>query len=70
METVYIKNTTAELDYGMDWSTWCSSAETISTYLVSVDSTLLTIATYSESSKVVTAWLSGGTVGQNYTVAK
>ena len=69
MEKLFYKDPNAVLDYAVDWSTWLATGESISTYSVSVDSSLITIATYSVSSAVVTAWLSGGYVGQSYTVS-
>lgn len=69
MIDVFTKDATAELDYPMDWSTWCGTAELITTYAVTVDSSLLTISSHSRTSNTIQTWLSGGTVGQNYTVS-
>ena len=70
MEEVYLKDPDAVLDFAIDWATsWLATSEAVSTYSVTVDSTLLTISTHGESSGVVTAWLSGGTVNQDYTVS-
>lgn len=69
MIKLFYKDPDAVLDYAMDWSTWLASGENISTYVVTADSSLITISTHSISSAVVTAWLSGGHVGQTYTVA-
>lgn len=69
MEAVFQKDPDAVLDYAVDWSTWLASAETISTYAVSANSTLITIATAAQSSGVVTTWLSGGYAGSDYTVS-
>lgn len=69
MEVVFTKDPEAVLDYAMDWSSWLSSAEVISTYLVTADSSLITISTHAKSSGVVTAWLSGGVAGCNYKVS-
>lgn len=68
MEKLFYKDPNAVLDYAVDWSTWLATGETISTYTVAVDSSLITISTYSMSSGVVKAWLSGGNVGQTYAV--
>jgi hypothetical protein len=69
MEALFFKDPDAYLDYAVDWSTWVSSAENITTYSITVNSSLITVATYSQSGNVVTAWLSGGVVGQTYTVS-
>jgi hypothetical protein len=69
MEALYYKDPDAYLDYAMDWSTWVSTGESLSTYVVAVNSSLLTISTHSLSGNTVTAWLSGGVVGQVYTVS-
>ena len=69
MEKLFYKDPDAVLDYAMDWSTWLATGENLSTYLVTVDSSLITISTHSISSPIVTAWLSGGNVGQTYTVS-
>jgi hypothetical protein len=69
MEKLFYKDPDAELDYSVDWSTWLASGESVSTYAVAVNSSLITISTYSITSAVVTAWLTGGNVGQTYTVS-
>jgi len=69
MEKLFYKDPDAELDYAVDWSTWLATGENISTYVVTADSSLITISTHSISSAVVTAWLSGGNVGQTYNVS-
>ena len=61
------KDPDAVLNYAVDWSDWLEIGETISSYVVIVDSGL-TLVTDSEAEGVVTAWLSGGTVGKAYTV--
>lgn len=78
MGSVYYKDPSAVLDYRFDWraltngtgkSDWLASGETISTHTVTattgltVDSSSLT-----DTSSSVTAWLSGGTAGETYTV--
>ena len=69
MEALFYKDPDAYLDYAMDWSTWLNTGENVSTYVVSVNDTVLTIATFTKSSNIVTAWLSGGASGQTYTVS-
>lgn len=69
MEALFYKDPDAYLDYAMDWSTWLATGENISTYVISVNNTALTIATWSMSSNIVTSWLQGGVSGQTYTVS-
>jgi len=67
-EAIFIKDPDAVLDYAFDWNTWLASGETISSRVVTAD-TGLTKVSDSESSGIVTAWLSGGTAGTSYNVA-
>lgn len=64
----YFKDPDAVLDFSFDWSAWLEDIENISTRTITVD-TGLTKNSDSESSGVVTAWLSGGTAGTTYEVA-
>lgn len=68
VETNFEKDPSAVLDYAFDWSDWLESGETISSHTITVD-TGLTKDSDSESSGVVTVWLSGGTHGIDYIVA-
>jgi hypothetical protein len=78
---IFTKDPDAVLDYKFDWapltngaegglSDWLASGETISTRTITV-STGLTKDSDSptDTNTSITVWLSGGTVGQNYTVA-
>jgi len=65
----FLKDPDAILDYAIDWSDWLATSETISSRTVSVESGLIESSTDTESSGVVTMWLSGGTVGTTYSVA-
>lgn len=60
------------LDYSWDWNDaddpWLASGETISSYTVTVPSGI-TKDSDGEASGKVTAWLSGGAVGNTYAVA-
>ena len=67
-EKEFFKDPDSILDYAFDWSDWLESGETISTHTITV-SIGLTKDSDSESSGVVTIWLSGGTAGTNYTLA-
>ena len=64
----FAKDPQAVLDYAIDWTKWLDevgdSIET-STWIVP---TGLTKVTETNTSKLATVWLSGGTVGENYTV--
>lgn len=63
----FIKDPDAVLDFMFDWSLWLSGGETITTSTVTV-SAGINLDSSSNTSTRVTAWLSGGTVGQPYTV--
>ena len=69
MAQIFIKDPDEILDYAFDWSSWLATGETISTRTISVESGLTESSTDTESSGVVTVWLSGGTVGNEYDVA-
>ena len=66
------KDPDAVLDYSFDWDDaadpWLEAAETISSHIVTVESGL-TLDSDIEADGKVTAWLSGGTAGQTYSVA-
>lgn len=69
MADTFTKDPSAVLDYAFDWSTWLDSdnSETISSHTVTAE-TGITLDSDSESDGVVTAWMSAGTAGKNYTV--
>ena len=76
MSNVKRKDPDAKLDYPFDWraktnghgdSDWLAPNETIVSYVITVD-TGLTLLSSSESNGIVTAWISGGTVGTTYRV--
>ena len=60
------KDPSAVLDYAWNWADWLGD-DTISTHTITVP-TGLTLASSTATSSAVTAWLSGGTAGQAYTV--
>lgn len=62
------KDPDAVLDYVFDWSSWLADGETISSHEAEVG-TGITKDSDSESSGIVTIWLSGGTHGNDYLVA-
>lgn len=62
------KDPHAKLDYAIDWSTWLLSGETISTSTWTVGTGLTTESTGKADTSTL-IWLSGGTAGNEYTVA-
>ena len=68
VEKNFEKDPSAVLDYAFNWNDWLESGETISSHVVTVE-TGLTKDSDSESSGVVTVWLSGGTHGEDYIIA-
>ena len=67
-----IKAPNAVLDYGFNWrpegEEWLEEDETITSYVITVPTGIVKESD-SESDGVVTVWLSGGTVGQNYKIS-
>ncbi len=68
MARSFIKDPSAVLDYGFDWSDWLNTGETISSVVWTVP-TGLTKDSQSNTSTIATVWLSSGTAGQSYQVA-
>ena len=64
----FTKDPDAVLDFHFDWSGWLASGETISSYVITTQ-TGITKDSDSDSSGIVTVWLSGGTAGSNYSLA-
>lgn len=64
----YRKDPDANLDYGIDWSDWLASGETISVSAWTVPSGI-TEGTKSNDGTTVKVWLSGGTAGEIYTIS-
>ena len=67
-EKVLLKDPDAILDYAFDWTDWLEAGETISSQTITVAAGI-TKDSDSESSGIVTIWLSGGTDGTDYIVA-
>ncbi len=75
----YTKDPVAVLDYKFDWKTksngrgysdWLGTTETITSFVVAVPAGItLDSSTATDTNTTVTAWLSGGTAGTDYTVA-
>ncbi len=62
----FTKDPNAVLDYSVDWSRWLDG-DTIATSVWTVPSGLTKVSDTSTTTKT-TAWLSGGTADQSYTV--
>jgi hypothetical protein len=67
MTDTFYKDPEAVLDYVWDWSDWLEVGETIVTALVTVP-TGLVLDLQTNTTTTVTAWLSGGTIGNGYAV--
>lgn len=63
----YLKDPDATLDFGIDWSDWLASGETISTSVWTVEAGIMEESN-SHTDDVATIWLSGGTAGNTYTL--
>ena len=68
LDTQYLKDPSAVLDWSFDWTDWLAIDETIITHTVTAD-TGITVDSSDEKAGFVTVWLSGGTAGENYKVA-
>ena len=66
MARSFVKDPDAVLDYEWDWAAWLGT-DTIASHTVTA-ATGLTVDTSEATTTAVTAWLSGGTVGQTYSV--
>jgi hypothetical protein len=65
---VYIeKDPYAVLDYTLDWTNWMPDSDTITSVSVTADSGI-TVDSTSNTSYIVTAYISGGTAGNIYNV--
>ena len=66
MARSFVKDPNAVLDYEWDWSAWLGT-DTIASHTVTA-ATGLTVDSTEATDTAVTVWLSGGTVGQTYSV--
>lgn len=64
---LYSKDPDAVLDYEVSWASWLATGETISTSTFAVP-VGITKDSESNTTTAATVWLSGGTVGQSYTI--
>lgn len=69
MPSSFLHDPTAVLDYVVDWTAWLASGETISvsTWTVPAGITQTTPAPSTNGTKD-TIWLTGGTIGTEYTI--
>ena len=67
MSCVFTKDPDATLDYQFDWSDWLPSGDTISSSSLIIPNGL-TLESESNTTNQVTAWLSGGVAGTDYTI--
>jgi hypothetical protein len=71
MAQIYTKDPDDDLDYAFNWADWLATGETISSYTLTVPTGLTEgsgAKATSESSGVITYWISGGTAGSSYDV--
>jgi broad specificity phosphatase PhoE len=61
------KDPSATLDWKFNWTNWLSAAEEISSATVTVSAGLTKVSD-TNTANTVTVWLSGGTLGESYTV--
>jgi hypothetical protein len=62
------KDPNAKLDYGIDWSLWLETGETISASIWTlVDGIVGTAASFSSTQTLI--WISGGDDGKSYHIA-
>jgi hypothetical protein len=68
--TTYEKDPQAVADYAFDWSQWLTGGDTIASFTVVAETglTIDAVPAPSESGGVITYWVSGGTLGEEYTV--
>lgn len=68
MITDWEKDPQAVLEWIWDWSDWLDSGESITVSVMTVSAGLV-LDSSTNSTTTATAWLSGGTAGQPYSVA-
>jgi hypothetical protein len=64
----FVKDPSAILDYGFNWSDWLQTGETIASAVWTVSSGI-TKTSQEESGSIAIIWLSGGTDGESYDVS-
>lgn len=68
LDTKYLKDPDAVLDYMFDWSDWLASGETIISHTITAE-TGIVVDSSTESAGKVTVWLFGGTARTDYRVS-
>ncbi len=66
MASAFIKDPDAVLDYTFNWASWLGTDTIASSTVTAEDG--LTVDSKSQTSTAVTAWLSGGTAKESYSV--
>jgi hypothetical protein len=68
---VFVKSPASTLDYEFDWTNWMPATDTISsvTFTASTGLTVASSPAPSHTTLTATAWLTGGTAGQTYTLS-
>lgn len=65
--TTYEKDPQAKADFGWDWVNWLEPGDAIASHTVVAESGI-SLDSDSQVGTRVIAWLSGGTLGENYKV--
>ena len=71
----YIKDPDAVIDYVFDWNgpapkgPWLSTGDSVSSHTITVQSGLTLDSSEEYEDDAIRVWLSGGTAGEEYTVA-
>lgn len=68
MTAAYIKDPSAVLDYRVDWATWLTASETITTSTWPVVPAGITKDSDTNTTTTATIWLSGGTLNTEYVI--
>lgn len=71
MTVKYVKDPNAVLDYTIDWTAWLPGSDTITNATWTVQSTAagaVVVEDVAVANHSSTVWLSGGVVGEKYTV--
>lgn len=65
----FTKRFGANLDYAFNWTDWLEAGETIASYELTVETGITKVSdSLVDGGKRVVVWLSGGTLGERYTI--
>jgi|SRR3989304_5014133 len=65
----FTKRLAGKLDYIFDWTYWLEAGETIASYVLTVETGITKVSdALVDSNRQVVVWLSGGTLGERYTI--